>query len=143
MAFAPKISRARFVLGPFSSEQMTTIGLFMADRIRRRIQSGVNISDNPSKELTQGYMRAKQRRGLQPVRDWTWRGRTLRSLNVLRANENSVTIGFTDPQADKIAAVNNRREKAFGVSPEDRKALREIVLATLRAKPIVSFRKVA
>jgi hypothetical protein len=88
-------------------------------------------------------MRAKQRRGLMPVRDWTWRGRTLRSLNVLRANENSVTIGFTDPQADKIAAVNNRREKAFGVSPEDRKALREIVLATLRAKPIVAFRKVA
>ena len=131
------------MLGPFSSEQMTTIGLFMADRIRRRIESGVNISDNPSKELTQGYMRAKQRRGLQPVRDWTWRGRTLRSLNVLRANENSVTIGFTDPQADKIAAVNNRREKAFGVSPEDRKALREIVLATLRAKPIVAFRKVA
>jgi hypothetical protein len=143
MAFAPKITRARFVLGPFSSEQMTTIGLFMADRIRRRIQSGVNISDNASKALTQGYMRAKQRRGLQPVRDWTWRGRTLRSLNVLRANENGVTIGFTDPQADKIAAVNNRREKAFGVSPEDRKALREIVLATLRAKPIVSFRKVA
>lgn len=143
MAFAPKITRARFVLGPFSSEQMTTIGLFMADRIRRRIESGVNAADNPSKALTQGYMRAKQRRGLQPVRDWTWRGRTLRSLNVLRANENSVTIGFTDPQADKIAAVNNRREKAFGVSPEDRKALREIVLATLRAKPIVSFRKVA
>ena len=143
MAFAPKITRARFVLGPFSSEQMTTIGLFMADRIRRRIESGVNISDNPSKALTQGYMRAKQRRGLMPVRDWTWRGRTLRSLNVLRANENGVTIGFTDPQADKIAAVNNRREKAFGVSPEDRKALREIVLATLRAKPIVAFRKVA
>ena len=143
MAFAPKITRARFVLGPFSSEQMTTIGLFMADRIRRRIESGVNAADNPSKALSQGYMRAKQRRGLQPVRDWTWRGRTLRSLNVLRANENSVTIGFTDPQADKIAAINNRRERAFGVSPEDRKALREIVLATLRAKPIVAFRKVA
>ena len=143
MSFSPKITKARFVLGPFSSEQMTTIGLFMCDRIRRRIQSGVNISDNPSKELTQKYMRAKQRRGLMPVRDWTWRGRTLRSLNVLRANENSVTIGFTDPQADRIAAVNNRREKAFGVSPEDRKALREIVLATLRVKSVVAFRKVA
>ena len=143
MSFSPKITKARFVLGPFSSEQMTTIGLFMCDRIRRRIQSGVNISDNPSKELTQKYMRAKQRRGLMPVRDWTWRGRTLRSLNVLRANENSVTIGFTDPQADRIAAVNNRREKAFGVSPEDRKALSEIVLATLRVKSVVAFRKVA
>ena len=143
MSFSPKITKARFVLGPFSSEQMTTIGLFMCDRIRRRIQNGLNVDDNPSRELSQSYMRAKQRRGLMPVRDWTWRGRTLRSLNVLRANENSVTIGFTDPQADKIAAVNNRREKAFGVSPEDRKALREIVLATLRAKPIVAFRKVA
>jgi hypothetical protein len=143
MSFTPKITRARFVLGPFSSEQMTTIGLFMCDRIRRRIQNGLNVDDNPSRALKPATVKAKLRRGLNPIRDWTWRGRTLRSLNVLRANENSVTIGFTDPQADQIAAVNNRREKAFGVSPEDRKALREIVLATLRVKSVVAFRKVA
>ena len=59
------------------------------------------------------------------------------------ANENRVVIGFSDPESDGIAHVNNLRERAFGVSPEDRKALTEIVLATLRMKRIVAFRKVA
>jgi poly-gamma-glutamate capsule biosynthesis protein CapA/YwtB (metallophosphatase superfamily) len=64
-------------------------------------------------------------------------------LSVKSANENRVVIGFSDPETDGIAHVNNLRERAFGVSPEDRKALTEIVLATLRTKRIVAFRKAA
>ena len=143
MAYVPKITRARFILGPFSAEDMTTIGNFMCDRIRRRIESGVNVDDNPSKPLKPGYEKAKNRRGLNPIRDWTWRGRTLRSLSIKGANENRVTIGFSDPQADMIAHVNNLRERAFGVSQADRKSLREIVLATLRRARVVAFRKAA
>jgi hypothetical protein len=143
MAYVPKITRARFVLGPFSAEDMTIIGTFMCDRIRRRIESGVNVEDNPSKALKPGYEKQKARRGLNPIRDWIWRGRTLRSLSVKNANENRVVIGFSDPETDGIAHVNNLRERAFGVSPEDRKALTEIVLATLRTKRVVAFRKAA
>ena len=143
MAYVPKITRARFVLGPFSAEDMTVIGTLMCDRIRRRIQAGVNVNDNPSKALKPGYEKAKTRRGLNPIRDWTWRGRTLRSLSVKSANENRVTIGFSDPQTDMIAHVNNLRERAFGVSQADRKSLREIVLATLRRARVVVFRKAA
>ena len=143
MAYAPKITKARFVLGPFSAEQMSTIGNFMVDRIKRRIESGRNVSDAPSRALKPAYQKAKTRRGLNPVRDWTWRGRTLRSLAIKSANENRVVIGFVDPQADIIAHVNNLRERAFGASPEDRKSLREIVLATLRRAHAVAFRKAA
>ena len=143
MAYIPKITRARFVLGPFSAEDMTIIGNFMCDRIRRRIESGVNVDDNPSKPLKPGYEKTKTRRGLNPIRDWTWRGRTLRSLSVKSANENRAVIGFSDPQADMIAHVNNLRERAFGVSQQDRKSLREIVLATLRRARVVAFRKAA
>ena len=143
MAYVPKITRARFVLGPFSAEDMTIIGTFMCDRIRRRIESGVNVDDNPAKALKPGYEKQKTRRGLNPIRDWTWRGRTLRSLSVKSANENRVVIGFSDPQSDGIAHLNNLRERAFGVSPEDRNALTELVLATLRTKRIVAFRKAA
>ena len=141
MAYAPKITRARFVLGPFSAEDMTVIGNFMCDRIRRRIESGVNADDNPSKPLKPCYEKLKSRRGLNPVRDWTWRGRTLRSLTVKSASENHVTIGFTNPQADMIAHVNNLRERAFGVSPADRKALQEIVWATLNRARVVRLAK--
>ena len=143
MAYQPKITKARFVLGPFSTEDMTVIGAFMCDRIRRRIERGVNVDDNPSKALKPGYEKQKTRRGLNPIRDWTWRGRTLRSLSVKAANENRVVIGFSDPESDGIAHVNNLRERAFGVSPDDRKALTEIVLTTLRLKRIVAFRKAA
>jgi hypothetical protein len=141
--FQPRITKARFVLGPFSAEDMTTIGNFMCDRIRRRIQSGVNVDDAPSRALGPGYQKAKIRRGLNPVRDWTWRGRTLRSLAVKSASENRVAIGFIDAQSDTIAHINNLRERAFGVSQEDRKSLREIVLATLRRARPVRFRKAA
>jgi len=46
----------------------------MCDRIRRRIESGVNVDDNPAKALKPGYEKQKARRGLNPIRDWTWRG---------------------------------------------------------------------
>ena len=147
--FQPRITKARFVLGPFTAEDMTTIGNFMCDRIRRRIQSGTNVNDAPAKPLKpgkngkRGYPDYKQSRGLNPVRDWTWRGRTLRSLAVKSASENRVTIGFIDAQSDTIAHINNLRERAFGVSQEDRKSLREIVLATLRRARPVRFRKAA
>jgi len=143
MAYQPKITKARFVLGPFSAEDMTVIGTFMCDRIRRRIQSGLNAEDAPAKPLTAVYQKTKGLHGLSPLRDWTWRGRTLRSLAVKSASENHVTIGFIDPQSDYIAHINNLRERAFGVSGEDRKALREIVLATLRRSRVVSLRRVA
>ena len=143
MAYVPKITRARFVLGPFSAEDMSVIGTFMCDRIRRRIQAGVNVDDNPSKALKPGYEKQKTRRGLNPIRDWTWRGRTLRSLAVKSASENHVTIGFIDPQSDMVAHINNLRERAFGVSQADRKSLSEIVLATLRRARLVVFRKAA
>jgi hypothetical protein len=143
MAFQPKITKARFVLGPFTAEDMTVIGNFMCDRIRRRIESGTNVDDAPAKPLKPGYEKLKVRRGLMPIRDWTWRGRTLRSLAVKSASENHVTIGFTDAQSDQIAHVNNLRERAFGVSPADRKALGQIILATLRRLRPVRLRKAA
>ena len=37
-------------------------------------------------------------------------------------------IGFLDPNAHRIAHVNNLREKQFGVSPKDRSALDTAVL---------------
>ena len=66
MPYLPKVTRARFVLGPFSAEDMTIIGTFMCDRIRRRIESGVNVDDNPAKALKPGYEKQKTRRGLKP-----------------------------------------------------------------------------
>jgi hypothetical protein len=154
MAFQTKISKARFVLGPFSAEQMQRIGQAGLDSIAARIHRGENCDDSAAKPLkpgrvtsrgnqAPGYPDYKMRRGLQPIRDWMWTGRTMRSLKVKRADENRATIGFIDLRSDTIAHINNRREKQFGVSPKDRAAVNAAVLAELRRQCPVRFANVA
>ena len=117
--------------------------------IRARIQSGQNIYDQgaaplkPGQSGRRGYPDYKAARGLQPIRDWTWSGHTLRCLKVLTANENRAAIGFLDEAlpgrrqtASQIAAFNNRREPQWGVSPRDRQA----VLAAFQARPFVMLK---
>lgn len=138
MIYQPKIRRARFKVGPFSPEQMEAIGNAMVDTISQRIRTGMNASDSPAKPLKpgrngkRGYPDYKLARGRAPIRDWVMRGLTMRSLKVKSANENRVVIGFVNPQADYIAHVNNKIERMFGVSGNDRKVLTEVVSATAR-----------
>ncbi len=149
MAFTAKITRARFVLGPFTSEEMLAIGNVLRDSIAARIGRGMNVTDAPAKALKpgrngrRGYPDYKKARGLQPIRDWFWTGRTLRSLKVKSASENQAVIGFVDPNADRIAHVNNLRAKQFGVSLKDRQALGAAVLTTLRKARVVRVARAA
>src|ERR1700722_20229367 len=135
MAFQTKITRARFVVGPFSSEQMQTIAQNTLGNIKARIRAGVNCEDaaarplKPGRNGKRGYPDYKIARGLQPIRDWTWRGLTMRSLKVKSANENRAVIGFISPEGDRIAHFNNQREKQFGLSPTDEKYLISVVKA--------------
>ena len=149
MPFQAKITRVRWVLGPFTAEDMQTIGNVVRDSIAARIGKGLNVEDAPARPLKpgrngrRGYPDYKAARGLQPFRDWFWTGRTMRSLKVKAVSENRVTIGFVDPNADRIAHVNNLREKQFGVSPKDRMALRAIVGALLNRARVIQFRRAA
>ena len=149
MPFQAKITRARFVLGPFTSEDMLTIGNVVVESIKGRIHKGLNVNDQPAKPLKpgrngkRGYPDYKAARGLQPFRDWFWTGRTLRSLKVKSASENRCVIGFVDPNADRIAHVNNIRERAFGVSPKDRQAIVAVIKAVLRKARVIQVRRAA
>ncbi len=149
MPFQTKITRARWVLGPFTAEDMQTIGNVLVDSISARIRKAVNVNDaaarplKPGRNGHRGYPEYKAARGLQPFRDWFWTGRTMRSLKVKSASENRVVIGFVDPNADRIAHVNNLRERQFGVSPRDRLALNAIVLAVLKQERVVRVAKAA
>ena len=128
---------------------MLTIGNVVVESIKDRLHKGLNINDQPAKPLKpgrngkRGYPDYKAARGLQPFRDWFWTGRTLRSLKVKSASENRCVIGFVDPNADRIAHVNNLRERAFGVSPKDRQAMVAIIKAVLRKARVIQVRKVA
>ena len=117
--FQSIIRRARFVYSPFTAYEMQVSAQVLADSIRVRIQSGQNIYDQaaaplkPGKPGRRGYPDYKSARGLQPIRDWTWSGHTLRCLKVLTANENRAAIGFLDEAmpgrrqtASQIAAIS-------------------------------------
>ena len=149
MPFQAKITRARFVLGPFTSEDMLTIGGVVVESIKDRLHKGLNINDQPAKPLKpgrngkRGYPDYKAARALQPFRDWFWTGRTLRSLKVKSASENRCVIGFVDPNADRIAHVNNIRERAFGISPKDRQAMVAAIRAVLRTTRVIQVRRAA
>ena len=149
MPFQAKITRVRFVLGPFTSEDMLDIGNVVVESIKTRLHKGLNINDQPAKPLKpgrngkKGYPEYKAGRGLQPFRDWFWTGRTLRSLKVKSASENRCVIGFIDPNADRIAHINNIRERAFGISPKDRQAMVAVIKAVLRTARVIQVRKAA
>jgi hypothetical protein len=149
MPFQTKITRARFVLGPFTAEDMETIGSVLTDSISARIRKAINVNDAAAKPLKpgrdghRGYPDYKAARGLQPFRDWFWTGRRMRSLKVKSASENRVVIGFVDPNADRIAHVNNLRERQFGIYPKDRAGVNAAVLAVLRTVRVVRVAKAA
>ncbi len=130
---ATVIRKARFVYSPFTSEQMAAIATSVMDAVKARTVAGLNVEDNQAKPLKPGrsghpgYPERKSLAGLPPIRNWVspnkyprTRIKTLRAMKVKSANENRAVIGFVDPAADRIAHLNNRLSKQFGLSPHDR-----------------------
>ena len=149
MAYQTKVPKPRLVLSPFSSEQMLAIGQSLAASMITRIKSGKNANDQPAKPLKGAkgkfvpYARKKLNHGLAPIRDWTYSGRTLRSLKVLSVNENTGRIGFTDARTDRIAHALNQIDRAFGVSPTDRVKLNNAVHSALQGTKMIQVQRAA
>jgi hypothetical protein len=110
--FQTVIKRARFVYSPYTATEMQRFAQVLTDSIRARIQSGQNIYDQaaaplkPGRPGRRGYPDYKTARGLQPIRDWTWSGHTLRCLKVLTANENRAAIGLPPDDSPATAEHN-------------------------------------
>lgn len=140
---------ARFVYRPLSSEQMATIGNLVIADIQARIRKGQNVADAQAKPLKpgrngkRGYPDYKTARGLQGIRDLVWRGLTMRSIRVISSKANEVRIGFDNPQAARIAAMNQNREAMFWFSPNNKKRIQELVSTAIRAAEMVRIGKVA
>ena len=152
LRFQTVVRRARFAYSPFTAQEMQGFAQLLADTIRARIVSGQNIYDQaatplkPAKTGRRGYPDYKSARGLQPIRDWTWTGHTMRCLKVLTANENRAVIGFLDEAmpgrsqtASQIAFWNNQRERQWGVSPADRD---RVIPLILNYRPIVTLQEI-
>jgi len=144
--------KVRFVYSPFTADEMQGFGQLLADVIRKRIQSGQNIHDQAAAPLKpglpgrRGYPDFKAAHGLQPIRDWTWTGHTMRCLKVLTANPNRAVLGFLDEAlpgrtqtASQIAFWNNQTERMWGVSERDRAA---VVPLIFNYRPLVTLQQI-
>ncbi|MGD0497534.1 MAG: hypothetical protein ABSC23_03760 [Bryobacteraceae bacterium] len=136
---------ARFVYRPFSAEQMTKIGnRVIVEVVKPRIARAVNVNDAPAKALStkgkryQRYFYIKKAKGRPPVRDLDLTGNTLRAMRVVSARASRVRIGFDNPRASRIAAMNQSRDPAFWFSPEDQVKIGRIV-----GEEIVAGKKLA
>ena len=150
--FQTVVRRARFAYSPFTAQEMQGFAQLLADTIRKRIQSGQNIYDQaatplkPAQAGRRGYPDYKAAHGLQPIRDWTWTGHTMRCLKVLTATENRAVIGFLDEAlpgrsqtASQLAFWNNQSERMWGVSPADRD---KVIPLIYNYRPVVTLQQV-
>jgi hypothetical protein len=108
---------------PISGESARELSQVLANSIRTRIMSGKDVNDNPAPALSKNYARAKQRRGLPPIRNWVWSGVTLAALAPVMTQDGQIAVGFTSDRAARIAATLNHRCQQFGISPGDRQTM--------------------
>ena len=134
-----KLSHARLTLSPFSSEQMMQIGEIVLRAKQSRISQALDSNDSPAKALVDRYARRKITRGRAPVRDWNFRGVTMRSVKVKSANENRVIVGPTTEEAVMILTAQRRLCEMWSDSPRDTEALHAIVRETLRTQHMVKL----
>lgn len=129
-----KISRARFVVSPFTASQMVEIGQSAISSIFENWNRGLDVSDAPAPPLAMNYAKVKLRTAGSSVRDLNRTGRLRRSIKVLAANENKVTIGPADGMHTRlkrggqlsfsdVLTLNQRRWRMWGLSPSGRAKL--------------------
>lgn len=127
---------------------MAGVGQVLVNSIRKRISMAVDATDSPAKPLAARYATQKTKGRLvtgggtrkyygAPIRDWSLRTFTMRALAVLRANEMSVTVGFSTNQADLIVTIQQKRCVMFGVSPTDESAVQRHISDLLAISPMV------
>lgn len=114
----PEITPPKFLkadLEPLAGEMISLIS--------RRISNATNVLDQSAKPLSKKYARRKERKGLQPIRDWRFTGIMMRSLGLQELRDGSVTVGFNwkdqgSPQFKK-AAYGQYQHPMFGLSPRN------------------------
>lgn len=138
--YQPKITRARFVVSPYTPQQMVGIGQSLIGFNFARWDRGVDANDAATKPLAAKYARRKAYTGRRrAVRDLNLTGRLRDSIRVLNASENKVTIGPVDGTYSssakygvltnsEVLTLNQRQWRMWAVSPNDRAAVLQQLL---------------
>lgn len=126
--FKTVVRKARFSYSGIQAQQMANIAQAVANDIKARILRAEDVHDVAAPALKRrvgangvdrGYAAYKAKKHPPAIRNWSYTGHLLGSLKVLRADENRAVIGFTDAYSNRVAAINNRRWRQFGMSPSN------------------------
>lgn len=104
----------------FGREDMALVGQVAVDSQRDRIGRGLNVNDIPALPLSKPYQKQKTRAGRPGLRDWTFSGDTLRSMQAQATDGQAVVVFEGDQQKlARLARWNAAREQMAGLSPVD------------------------
>ena len=137
MAVKTRYRKARFVYSGYTAREMGGFGQVLSDDIKDRMLAGIDKRDQPTAPLVEQYARWKKRRYPPAIRNFRKTGRSLRSLGVLRANENTAVIGLADPVAQRRASFNG---EMWGASPNNWEAVNR---AIREGRPVVTVARVS
>jgi hypothetical protein len=118
------------------------------DSVTKRIVSGIKVDGTAARPLKGDvksdkyvpYAEQKRRKGLQGIRNWVWSGKTLKSMQVLRVNEDRAVIGFVGSRADRITTKLNRIDRMFGLGVSDEQAVNAAVNKLIESKTYITFK---
>ena len=147
MPFSTKITHKRFSLLPFTPEDMKGIGDAVIKSVQKRILAGIKVDDSQARPLKGDvksdkyipYAEQKVRKGLAGIRNWTWSGKTLKSMQVLSASEDKAVVGFVGDRANRIVAKMNQIDRMFGVAESDQRALQDEVQKRIQSKQYIKL----
>lgn len=111
--YQTKITKARFIVSPYTAQEMASFGQSIIDSNFARWDRGIDANDGPAPPLSfrirtrggkefrgagreVGYRAQKRKFGKQPIRDLNLTGQLRRSINVLEASENRAVMGPID-----------------------------------------------
>jgi hypothetical protein len=148
--FQTKITKARFVVSPYTAQEMIGFGDSMIRSNLTRWDRGIDANDGAAPALKPRYAAFKGRRYGRRIRDLHLTGRLRRALKVLRASQNKATMGPTDGihtrsvkggslTFDAVLAILNRQWRMWGASPADKQA----VAQEMMKRPIIQAKEVA
>ena len=126
----------------------------LLNHIVYRIQSAIDETDSAAKPLNVRYAQEKRvgryvaqsghtKYSGMPVRDWTLRGWTIRSLKVKLVSEDRAQIGPITRQAYIIMASRNKFDHMWGLSPTDQEAFYTQMREELKRKPPLQITRAA
>jgi hypothetical protein len=148
--FETKIRKARFVVSPYTAQEMIRYGQVVIDSNLARWDRAVDANDGVAPPLRPRYAAFKSKRYGSTLRDLKLTGRLRRSLKVLTASVYRATMGPMDgihTRSQKrrsltfgdVLAILNRRWRMWGVSPLDQTT----VVHKMMERPIIQAKNVA